>query len=100
MDRVDNGNVTRLSAILRAVSGFIYGLSALRAFSRPSLERAKEMASDISLDVSPQWITDSAAVRPRWRMPMSTVGICADGTSTMPLEEFPTTAPMCLSVDR
>ena len=36
-------------------------------------------------------MTDGAALRPRWRMPVSTVGIPADGTSTIPLDEFPIT---------
>ncbi len=49
------------------------------------------MASAISEADEPQCITDGAEMRPRWRMPMSTVGMPADGTSTMPLDELPIT---------
>ena len=67
---------------------------------RPLSESAREMAPAISSAVSPQWNTEAAAVRPRWRIPMSTVGMCADGTSTIPLDELPVTAPICFSAER
>ena len=77
------------SAISCRVSVLKYGLSFLAASFLKSGLIALSIARPISSVVLPQWITDIAAARPRCLMPMSIDGIPADGTSTMPLEEFP-----------
>ena len=71
------------------------GLTVFFDTSWWAVERAIDKASEISLVVSPQSITEDARKRPRWRSPIFTVGVPKEGASINPLEEFPTTAQQC-----
>ena len=88
------------STIFPNVSGCSYGLTTVRAIDLKSSDRACARACDISSVEVPQLITECAAIRPIWRIPMLTVGIPIDGTSTIPLDELPTTAVMYWSIDK
>lgn len=47
-----------------------------------------------------QSMTLSARIRPFWRSPMLTVGMCMAGASTMPLEELPSAISAPLRAER
>ena len=88
------------STIFCSVSGCSYGFVTVRAIFLKSSDRACVRAWLISAVDVPQVITELAAMRPIWRIPMLTVGIPIDGTSTIPLDELPTTAVMYWSIDK
>ena len=69
-----------------------YGLTLSLILSLNSIDFAIFNAFSIEVSVGSQLITESPCILPLCLSPILTVGILKEGTSSNPLEEFPTTA--------